>query len=406
MESKKSLNYFSQVVKILKVSKLYPNISTINGPSSNPEIMINGKKHLTFCSNNYLGLAGNNEVKNIVAQATKKYGIGSGSTRLLSGTLDIQLEFEKLLADFHGFDDSITFSSGYMANIGVIRMLVDPFPYFKLPFGNQEGIILSDELNHASIVDSVRLAKSDKEIYKHNDMADLERLLSKNKKKRKLIITDGIFSMDGDLANLEAIAKLAKAYDAIVFVDDSHGTGVIGPHGEGTVHYLGIKDGIDVIMGSFTKAWGSIGGFVAIKNKGLSDYLRVTARSYIFSDPIIPSVVTGLIKTLELIENGDELRRKTLDNAAYLRSNLKRLGYDVLGDFLPIVPPLIRGEKKAIKFSNRLLEVGILAPAVRRPAVKEGDERLRLTTMSTHSKKQIDFLLENMNTIGKELKII
>jgi 8-amino-7-oxononanoate synthase len=405
MGEKKSLSYFNKVVKLLKVGRLYPNISTIDGSSSNPEISIDGKKYLTFCSNNYLGLAGNNEIEEVVIEAIKKYGVGSGSTRLLSGTLDIQVEFEKKLAEFYDYNDSISFSSGFLANVGVIRMLVDPFPYFKLPFGNKDGVILSDELNHASVVDAVRLAKADRFIYKHNDMDDLERLLSENMNKKKLIITDGIFSMDGEFANLKAISELSKKYDAIVFVDDSHGTGVIGKNGKGTADYLGVDD-IDVIMGSFTKAWGSIGGYIVTRTKELSDYLRVTARSYIFSDPIIPSVVAGLIKTAEIIEHGDDLRKKTLDNASYLRGELKRMGYEVLGDIMPIVPPLMKGEKNSIKFSQKLLDVGILAPAVRRPAVQEGQERLRLTTMSTHSREQIDYLLEHMDKIGKELKII
>lgn len=396
----------SKTVQWIKKHRLYPDISTITGPSSNPEITINGKKYLTFCSNNYLGLANHEEIKKAVIEGVKQYGVGSGSTRLLSGTLDVQVDFEKKLAEFFGFSDSITFSSGFLASVGVVRMLIDPFPYFKLPFDNKEGIIISDELNHASMIDAVRLSHAERAIYKHNNMNDLERLLSQNKKKKKLIITDAVFSMDGDLADLKGIAKLAKEYDAIIYIDDAHGTGVLGPHGEGTAHHLGIEKEIDVIMGSFTKAWGSIGGFVVTKTKELADYLRVTARSYIFSDPILPGVVAGLIKALEIIRNGDELRKKTLDNAKYLRDELKKIGFEVLGNMLPIVPPLLRSEKNAINFSKKLLDVGILAPAVRRPAVPEGKERLRLTTMATHTKLQIDYLLENMEKIGKELKII
>lgn len=399
-------DYFSKIVNLLKKQKLYPEIKTITGPSSNPEIIIDGKKYLTFCSNNYLGLADNQEIKNIVIEGVKKYGVGSGSTRLLSGTLDVQVEFERKLAEFYGFADSITFSSGFLASVGVVRMLVDPFPYFKIPFDNKEGVIISDELNHASIIDAVRLSHAQRVIYKHNDMKDLERLLSENKKKKKLIITDAVFSMDGDFADLKNIVKLANEYEALIYIDDAHGTGVLGSHGEGTAHHLGVKKEIDVIMGSFTKAWGSIGGFTVIKSQDLSDYLRVTARSYIFSDPILPSVVAGLIKALEIIRNGDDLRSETLENAKYLREELKKMGFEVLGETMPIVPPLLHSEKNAIKFSQKLLDAGILAPAVRRPAVPEGKERLRLTTMATHTKDQIDYLLENMEKIGKELRII
>jgi len=407
MSQRDKLEYFSRVVSLLKEKNLYPEISKISGSAAQPEIEISGKNFLNFCSNNYLGLADNEEAKKSVIEGVEKYGIGSASTRLLSGTLDIQVEFEKKLTEFLDTADSITFSSGYLANAGVIRMLIDSFPYFPLPFGDKEGVIFSDEINHASIVDAIRLSHAERAIYKHKDIRDLERLLTEHKNKKKLIVTDGVFSMDGDLADLVEITKLAKEYDALIYVDDAHGTGVLGPHGEGTAHHLGVEEDIDVIMGSFTKAWGSIGGFVATKTKELSDYLRVTARSYIFSDPILPSTVAGLVKSLEIIKKGDELRKKTFENASYLRSELKKMGYQVLGgELMPIVPPLLGSEKNAIKFSQRLLEAAILAPAVRRPAVAEGQERLRLTTMATHTRVQLNYLLENMEKIGKELKII
>lgn len=192
---------------------MYPAIYTVNGPSSFPEIEIDNKKYLNFCSNNYLGLAGNERIKNAVIEGVNKYGVGSGSTRLLSGTLDIQIELENKLAEFLDTESSITFSSGFLANVGVIRMLVDPFPYFTL-FNEGKGVIISDELNHASIIDGVRLAKAERKVYKHNDLESLERILRSSKNKRKLILTDGVFSMDGDMAKLKEIVDLAKVYDA------------------------------------------------------------------------------------------------------------------------------------------------------------------------------------------------
>lgn len=402
--AKNTNQYFEKYIKFLNKRDLYPSIYTITGPSSSPEIVINGKKFLTFCSNNYLGLGENEEIKKTVIENIKKYGVGSGSTRLLSGTLDIQIQFEKDLAQFLQFDDSITFSSGFLANIGVVRMLVDSFPYFTL-FMEKPGIIISDELNHASIIDGVRLAKSDRIIYKHNDMNGLEKILKENKNKRKLILTDGVFSMDGDLAKLKEISELSKLYNSLVMIDDAHGTGVLGPKGRGTAHHLGVAKDIDVIMGSFTKGFGSIGGFVAT-NKVIADYLRVTARSYIFSDPIIPAVVAGLIKTIEIIEKGDDLRKSVLENARYLRDNLKQLGFTVLGQETPIVPLFIGSEKKAIKFSASLYENNVLAPCIRRPAVEVGKERIRFSVMSPHTKEQIDILLEICKKIGRDLKII
>ncbi|OGZ85479.1 MAG: hypothetical protein A2599_00730 [Candidatus Staskawiczbacteria bacterium RIFOXYD1_FULL_39_28] len=401
---KKSEQYFEKNLNFLRKKNLYPVIHEVDGPSSFPEILIKGEKYTNFCSNNYLGLAGNEEIKQVVAENIRKYGVGSGSTRMLSGTLDVQVEFEKKLAKFLGKENSITFSSGYMANIGVIRMLADAFPYFDL-FGGGQGVIISDELNHASIIDGVRLSKAKREIYRHSDMNSLEKILKKYKNKRKLILTDGVFSMDGDMAKLKEICELSKSYDAIVMVDDSHGLGVLGPNGEGVAHKLEIYKDVDIIMGSFTKAFGSIGGFIATDNV-ISDYLRITARTYIFSDPIIPAVVAGLIKALEIIENGGELRKKAIGNADMLRDGLKGIGFEVLGESTTIVPLLIGTEKKAIKFAEMLYEKNILAPCIRRPAVVEGKERIRFSVMATHEEEQIGELLNECEKIGKFLKII
>lgn len=407
---KYTLKYFQKYLDYLKETDLYPKIHEIQGPSTSPEVMIDGKVHLTFCSNNYLGLAENLIIKEQTKKAIDIYGTGSGSTRLLSGSLDIQARFENNLAKHFGYDGSITFSSGYLANAGVIRMLVDPFPYFKLPtisnlFGDDSGIIISDELNHASIIDGVRLAKAERAVFKHNDMDDLYKILSTSKHKRKLIITDGVFSMDGDIANLGEITKLAKTYGALLFVDDSHAVGVLGPKGEGVAHYLGVEKDVDVLMGSFTKAFGSIGGFIAT-NRTITEYVRITARSYIFSDPIPPAIVYGLMSTLQIIAEGDLLRKKVLENADRLRAGLKKIGFVVLGNNTPIVPLFIGNEKKAIKFSDELHARGILAPCVRRPAVTEGKERIRFSVMASHSYEQIDKLLNICFEIGKKTNMI
>lgn len=398
-------DYFSRINQIIKSNGLYPDINTITGPSSSPHIQFNGRKYVTFASNNYLSFAEDEPHKSAVIKAVEQYGVGSGSTRLLSGTLDIQVAFEKHLADFLHFGDSITFSSGFLANVGVIRMLVDPFPYTPLLSHNKGEIILSDALNHASIIDGVRLSKAERETYEHNDMDHLERLLKKHSSKRKLILTDSVFSMDGDFANLPAITKLAKTHDAILMVDDSHGVGVLGPNGEGAAHHFGVQGDVDVLMGSFTKAFGSLGGYIAT-SKEIADYLRMTARSYIFSDPIPPSLVAGLDQVLSDIKNGEERRKKTLRNAEQLRNGLKGLGFTVLGQIVPIVPLLVPSEEKVIAFSKRLLEKGFLAPAIRRPAVEEGTERIRFSLMASHEARDIEALIEECGAIGKELGLI
>jgi len=407
---KYTITYFRKYLDYLRDNKLYPVIHEIEGPSTSPLVRIDGKEYLTFCSNNYLGLAENPIVKEKTKSAIDIYGTGSGSTRLLSGSLDVQSQFEDALAKHFGYDGSITFSSGYLANAGVIRMLVDPFPYFRLPnlsnlFARESGLIISDELNHASIIDGVRLAQADRAVYKHNDMKDLERILSRSRAKRKLVITDGVFSMDGDIANLKDVTKLAKSYGALLFVDDSHAVGVLGPKGEGVAHHLGVEKEVDVLMGSFTKAFGSIGGFITAKET-IVDYLRLTARSYIFSDPIPPGFVYGLLSTLEIISKGSNLRRKVLDNAVQLRQGLKKIGFTVLGEGTPIVPLLIGNEKKAIEFADELNKRSILAPCIRKPAVLGGKERIRFSVMASHSVEQIDRLLNVCDEIGRQLKMI
>ncbi len=399
-----SKEYFGRYVDFLHKESLYPTIHKMIGYSYEPKVNIKGKKYLSFSSNNYLGLSGNKETKKSIKKAIDSYGVGSGGTRLVSGTLDIQVEFEKNLASYMGFEDSMTFSSGYLANVGVIRMLVDPFPYFQLS-EEKQGVIISDELNHASIIDGVRLSKSLKEIYRHSNMEDLENILKKFNDRRKLIITDGVFSMDGDLANLKEITRLAKKYDAILMVDDSHAVGIIGPKGRGTAHLLGVEKDVDIIMGSFTKAFGSIGGFI-VGNKEIIDYLRITSRSYIFSDPIPPAFVAGLISTLKILMKSDKLRKNALKNSQILRLGLRKAGFVVYGEDTNIIPLIISDERKTIDFSNMLMDNGIIATCVRRPVVSPGKERIRFSVMATHKESEIRYLIEKCTHIGKILNLI
>ncbi len=398
---KDSYRYFETYVDGARAGGLYPNIQTVTGPSCVPHITIKGEQFTNFCSNNYLGLARNDDIEREMIEGVKEYGVGSGSTRLLSGTLDVQVTLEEALARYFEFDASITFSSGFLANVGVIRMLVDPFPYFSL-VQETPGVIISDELNHASIIDGVRLASAERVVYKHSDMEDLERVLAAHKGKRKLVITDGVFSMDGEIARLKEVTALARAHDAILMVDDSHGVGVLGPHGIGAAGLLGVQAEVDVLMGSFTKAFGSIGGFVATPQK-IADYLRVTARSYIFSDPIVPSIVRSLIKATEIIAASDDRRAAVLENARHLREGLRAAGFTVLGEITPIVPLFLGDEKLAIAFSNELAAAHILAPCVRPPAVNPGKERIRFSVMATHTAADIDTLLTVCADIGKRL---
>ncbi len=384
-----------KTLEFINKEALYPDMHIVEGASTDPEIVIDRRKVLIFSSNNYLGLATDTRVKEEVIEGVKEYGMGSGGSRLISGNTRPQKTLEKSIADFKGAEDAIIFATGYMANTGVIPAL------FNLPttslkdyitknfFSNNKGYIFSDELNHASIVDGARLAKAEKLIYKHCDIDDLEKKLKSIKGGRKLIITDGVFSMDGDIAPLDKIMDLAKKYNSTVMVDDAHATGILGANGKGTAEYFSLKEQPEITLGTFTKVFGGVGGFV-VGSKELVDYLRVTARTYIFSAPIPPAISLGLIKSLEIINSEKERRAKLLENVAYLKKMLNENGFDTLKSETQIIPIFIGDDQKAISASRKMLEYGIFAPCVRWPAVAHGQSRLRITIMSTHTHEQID----------------
>jgi 8-amino-7-oxononanoate synthase len=397
---KKSLNW-------IKKNELYPDVYMAESASTDPEVIIDGKKVLMFSSNNYLGLANDERVKLKMIEATKKYGMGSGGSRLLSGNIDIHNELEKQIADFKGEESAITFLAGYMANVGVIPALMADtgsnfLNIFKKP-AEKNSAIFSDELNHASIIDGCRLAKAERVIYKHKDMSDLENKIKKHKKKNNLIVTDGVFSMDGDIAPLKDIKFLGKKYGIKVMVDDAHASGLLGKNGRGTAEHFNIEN-VDITMGTFTKAFGGVGGFIA-GSKDLIDYLRVTARTYIFSAPIPPAVSAGLIEAIKIASIDNKLRENLWNNVKHVREELKKMGFNILGE-TNIIPILVGNEKRAVAFSRELFENNVFIPAVRWPAVPEGQARLRLTIMATHEKEQIDHLLNILQKTGKTLGVI
>ena len=397
---KKALNW-------IKKQGLYPDIRVAESCATDPEVIIDGKKVLMFSSNNYLGLANDERVKLKMIEAAKKYGMGSGGSRLLSGNIDIHNELEKQIADFKGEESAITFSAGYMANVGVIPALVaDAGGNFLDMFKkSKEGnsAIFSDELNHASIIDGCRLAKAERIIYKHKDMNDLENKIKKHKKKNNLIVTDGVFSMDGDIAPLKDIKFLGKKYGIKVMVDDAHASGLLGKSGRGTAEYFNIEN-VDITMGTFTKTFGGVGGFIA-GSKDLIDYLRVTARTYIFSAPIPPAVAAGLVEAIKIASTDNKLRENLWNNVGHVREELKKMGFNILGE-TNIIPILVGDEKKAVSFSRELFENNVFIPAVRWPAVLEGQARLRLTIMATHNNSHIEKLLQALETSGKNSGVI
>ena len=399
------MNNIKKLIDILRSKDIYPDIRSVQGVATEPEIIVDGKRVILFCSNNYLGLSNNKEVKESIKNAVEKYGMGSGGSRLVSGNLDIHQELEHEIASFKGSESAVNFLSGYMANTGTIPAVLTDLEYsLKSIFKNKllvdRAEVFSDELNHASIVDGCRLSKAEIVVYKHKDTIDLEKKLKKSKALKKLIISDGVFSMDGDIAPIDKLADLAEKYRSMLMIDDAHGSGVLGPNGEGTeAHFIlkEVKNKVDITLGTYTKAFGGVGGFVS-GTKALTDFLRITARSYIFSAPIPPSISAGLITAIKIAKNEGFRREKLISNAKYLRLKLKDSGFNVLGE-TPIIPVVIGKDEDSISMSRKLFEKGIFAPAIRWPAVPKNQSRLRLTVMATHTKEQIDTLVDSLNSL-------
>ena len=391
-------------VNFVKRNDFYPDIRIVEGISSNPEIKVAGRRVLLFCSANYLGLAGDPEIKNAVINGVIEYGIHPSGARLLSGTLDIHEQLEKSLAAFKQGEDAITFTTGALANIGAIPAVASIPKISRESLSNnklvkEDGCIISDELNHASIIDGVRLADAQKYIYRHVDLEDLEAKLKLCGKKSKLIITDGVFSMDGDIAPLPDIILLAKKYGAGLMVDDAHATGILGKRGGGTSDHYGIEDGIDLNMGTFSKAFGSLGGFI-VGERYLMEYLRFTARTYIFSGALPGPLAAGALKALEIIKT-DSWRRKTLwKNTRYLADKVTELGLDIMDSKTPIIPIFIGKEETAIRFARQLFDKGIFAPCIRWPAVPKGEARIRLSVIATHTKGHLDYLISVLKELA------
>lgn len=354
-----------------------------------------GRRYLLFCSNNYLGLANHPAMKAAAASAAQHWGTGAGASRLISGNIDLNRSLELRLAQFKRTESALVFNSGYMANIGAISALIQ-----------KTDLILADRLNHASLVDGCRLSKGTFRIYRHKDMDQLRKLLSnRGKNQNTLIVTDGIFSMDGDIAPLPEILSLAEEYDAFVYLDDAHGTGVLGPRGRGTCDHFQLSNSRIIQMGTLSKALGGFGGFVAGSDL-LVTYLINKARPFIYTTALPPSVLASALAALELIEENQSLRDQLWKNRDYLSQGLGRFGFDLCGSETPIIPLRVGGSEKALLFSQKLSVEGVFIPAIRPPTVPAGTSRLRISLMATHTREQIDFLLLLLEKIGKELRVI
>ena len=354
-------------------------------------IVVDGARMLNLASNNYLGLANHPYVKAKAQQALEQFGAGAGGARLISGTTSLHLELERRLAHFKGREKALIFGSGMHANLGIIPAI-----------SGEADVILTDELNHGSIIDGCRLSHAKRQVYRHADTADLKRLLEENMHaRRRLIVTDGVFSMDGDLAPLSEIVSLADRYDAFIMVDDAHGEGVLGDHGRGIANHFGVEDRVDIEVGTFSKAFGVVGGFVSADAE-LIDYLSQTARTYLLSTALPPSDIAACIAAMDILEESDHLVKKLWDNRRYFVDGLQNLGFDTGASQTPIVPIVVGAAEFARELERRLGQAGVFIRAVTYPTVPRDKARLRAILSAAHSREDLDFTLERFEQIRNE----
>lgn len=388
--------YLEENINQLRNEGLYNEIEVVTG-GNGPIIQINGKQLVNLSSNNYLGLVTDEEIKQAAIEAIKKYGVGAGAVRTINGTLDLHVKLEEKLAQFKGTESAICYQSGFNCNMAAIQAVMDG-----------QDAILSDQLNHASIIDGCRLSKAKIIPYNHSDMDDLNRKAKEavecGKYKKIMVITDGVFSMDGDVAKLPDIVEIAKRYDLITYVDDAHGSGVMGK-GKGTVKHFGLEKEIDFQIGTLSKAIGVVGGYVAGK-KQLIDWLKVRSRPFLFSTAMTPADAAAVIKAIDKLSESTELQKKLWENGNYLKEGLKKLGFNIGQSETPITPCIIGDEKTTQQFSKRLIEEGVYAKAIVYPTVPKGTGRIRNMPTSAHTKEMLEFTLKVYEKIGKELRVI
>ncbi|MDR2137821.1 MAG: glycine C-acetyltransferase [Synergistaceae bacterium] len=378
----------------MKKEGFYGNIRTLESPQG-AWVRIGGKRYLNLCSNNYLGLANDPRVCAKAKDAIDKYGVGPGAVRTIAGTMDIHLELEKKLAKFKGTEAAIVVQSGFCANLAVVPTLT-----------GEGDLIFSDSLNHASIIDACRLSRAKTVRYEHSDMKDLRVKLQDNPTAgKKLIITDGVFSMDGDVARLPEIVEIAEAFGAMVVVDDAHGEGVLGKGGRGIVDHFGLHGRVDVEIGTMSKAFGVMGG-IAAGSSVLVDFLRQRARPNLFSSALTVPDAAANIAAVEIMEESDVLVKKLWDNGDYLKTELKRRGFDVGRSETPITPVIIGEAQTAKDFSAKLFEKGVFATAIVFPTVPQGTARIRAMVSAGHSREDLDKGVETFVSVGREMGLI
>ncbi|MBW8332979.1 MAG: glycine C-acetyltransferase [Prolixibacteraceae bacterium] len=386
----------AQTLLELKEQGLYKNERIITSSQSSQITVTGGKSVLNFCANNYLGLANHPEVVKAAQETMDQWGFGLSSVRFICGTQQIHKELELKMSEFLGTEDTILYCAAFDANGGVFEPLL-----------GDDSIIISDELNHASIIDGVRLCKAQRARYKHSDMAELENCLKESQSlKYRMVVTDGVFSMDGDLAKLPEIVALCEKYDALIMVDDSHASGYIGKTGRGTAEHYGLLGKIDIITTTFGKALGGGNGGCTSGRKEIIEMLRQRSRPYLFSNTLAPATVGATMKVLDLLTESAELPARTMENAKYFREKMEAAGFDLVKGTTAIVPVMIYDAPLAVKFADELLKEGIYVIGFVFPVVPKGKARIRVQLSAAHSREQIDQAVEAFVKVGKGLRII
>lgn len=393
----KVLNAFvDENLQQLRTQGLYNEIDSVEGPNG-PIITIRGQQLINLSSNNYLGLATNDTLKKVAKKAIDKYGVGAGAVRTINGTLDLHVKLEEKLAEFKGTEAAISYQSGFNCNMAAISAVMD-----------KNDAILSDQLNHASIIDGCRLSKAKIIAYNHSDMNDLREKAKAAKESglynKIMVITDGVFSMDGDIAKLPEIVEIAKEFDLITYVDDAHGSGVTGK-GKGTVKHFGLQNEIDFQIGTLSKAIGVVGGYVAGK-QNVIDWLKVRSRPFLFSTALPPADVAAITEAVQMIMDSTELHDRLWENGDYLKAGLQKLGFNIGHSETPITPCIIGDETLTQQFSKRLIEEGVYAKSIVFPTVPKGTGRVRNMPTAAHTKEMLDDALAIYEKVGKELGII
>ncbi len=389
------LDFLKEKIEELKEQGIYRKLPVLE-TANEAEVILNGKKVINLSSNNYLGFANHPRLKKASIEAIEKYGVGSGAVRTIVGNMKIHEDLEEILAKFKREESAFVFQSGFNCNAGTIQAITEA-----------GDIIISDELNHASIIDGSRLSRANKGIYKHSDMDSLESVLkeARDKYKNILVITDGVFSMDGDIAKLPEIVELAEKYEAMTYVDDAHGSGVLGESGRGTVDHFGLHGRVDFSMGTLSKAIGVIGGYVA-GSETMYEWLSHRARPVLFSTSLPPAAVGAIIEALKMLMESTEYTDRLWENAKYFKAKMGTLGYNIGHSETPITPVIIGDEAKTMAFSKKLLEKGVFVSGIVFPTVPKGTGRVRVMVTAAHTKEQLDRAVEVFETVGKEMGII